>query len=34
MGSTIKTEEEAGSDPYALLTVIGCVRGVGDRRLG
>lgn len=24
VGSTIKTEEEPGSDPYALLTVISC----------
>lgn len=24
VGSTIKTEEEEGSDPYAMLTVISC----------
>lgn len=24
VGSTIKTEEEEGSDPYAVLTVISC----------
>ena len=31
VGSTIKTDEEEGSDPYAVLTVISCRVRRGER---